>query len=176
MEDRCQLPSAALLRISMRRVNMSSRMKCCRQNFHLLQSPDCFYECGSGGEFTQYIRSTLWGERRIEGYLMSFIKKMLRKIVKHVSGMLEIIWILLNLDNSISYYLIINIENGWFPSLYLTLTLPMCAISRTRHCSRVHCSLSLCCFPLHFVSFHCSPPSNHFILKQISEKVCQFHF
>lgn len=112
-------------------------------------------------------------DRRIFNVLY---KKMLRKIVKHVSGMLEIIWILLNLDNSISYYLIINIENGWFPSLYLTLTLPMCAISRTRHCSRVHCSLSLCCFPLHFVSFHCSPPSNHFILKQISEKVCQFHF
>lgn len=112
--------------------------------------------------------------RRIFNVL--YKKKMLRKTVKHVSGTLEIIWILLNLDNSISYYLIIKIENGWFPSLYLTLTLPLCAISLTRHCSRVHCSLSLCCFPLHFVSFHCSPPSNHFILKQISEKVCQFHF
>lgn len=79
---------------------------------------------------------------------------MLRKIVKHASGTLEIIWILLNLDNSLGYYLIINIENGWFPSLYSTLTLPMCAISLTRHCSRVHCSFTvlfsspLCIIPL----------------------------
>lgn len=69
-----------LLRMSMWHVNMSSRIKCCRRIFHLLQCLHGFSMCVYiRGEDLQWIRSVWWRERTQKHIYCSFYQMLERQ-------------------------------------------------------------------------------------------------
>lgn len=89
-------PVCRLLRISMWHANMSSRIKCCRWIFHLLQClyivSMCLYQ---GGGFT-IEQISFMKRKNTEAYLLSFITNAWNIMTnKRLRWWMEFIWILL---------------------------------------------------------------------------------